>query len=245
MGVLTFAFWLIVRYSEKHERNESDSRHSAKRNFGIVLPEKHTIHGIDVSRHQEIIDWKKVDIMKSGGKEISFAFIKATEGIGRTDQYFSRNWKQIKKTNLIRGAYHFYYPSRDARKQALNFISQVRLMKGDLPPVVDIEHTGGKSKKRIIEGLTVFLKTVKKHYFITPVIYTNHSFYNNYLTGEFDDYPLWISYYIPEDQFHSKCDYAWSFWQHSETGKVDGIEGNVDFNVFSGSMAELQKLCKR
>ena len=213
------------------------------RSFGIVPPSGYPILGIDVSRHQEDIDWKRVDSMRSDGKRISFVFIKATEGISRQDPSFERNWKTIKNTQLIRGAYHFYYPSRDALKQARNFITQVKLIKGDLPPVVDIEHSRGRSRKKICEGLSAFLKELENKYKVKPLIYTNLSFYNDYLAGEFDQYPLWISCYFDEDRFRTSCNHKWIFWQYSELGNVNGISGNVDFNVFNGNEMDLRKLC--
>lgn len=208
-----------------------------------MLPSGYTVHGIDVSRHQDEIDWQKVESMRSDSIRISFVFIKATEGITRQDPSFEQNWKAIKKTKLIRGAYHFYYPSRDALKQAKNFISQVNLVKGDLPPVVDIEYSNGKSKKKICEGLTKFVNEIEKKYKVKPIIYTNLSFYNDYLDGEFDSYPVWISCYFEQERFNSSCSFRWKFWQHSEQGKVNGIAGNVDFNVFNGGEKDLLKLC--
>jgi lysozyme len=236
-------FLLSIRLINGFRNIPSRSKNKIHTSFGIVLPSGYTVHGIDVSRHQEVIEWEKVDSMHSGGEKIDFVFIKATEGITRQDPNFETNWKAIKKTKLIRGAYHFYYPTRDASMQARNFISQVSLSKGDLPPVADIEHSGGKSKKKICEGLAVFLNKLEKKYKVKPIIYTNLSFYNDYLMGEFDSYPLWISCYYDEDRFKSSCAHEWTFWQHSERGKVNGIAGNVDFNVLNGSIEDLKKLC--
>jgi lysozyme len=243
IGSLGTAFLMIIYFSLDNFPIHNKNKLRKQENFGIVLPSHYEIHGIDVSRHQEDIDWKRVDSMNSSGKEITFVFIKATEGISRQDPSFRKNWNSIRKTNLLRGAYHFYYPSRDALKQASNFISYVELKKGDLPPVVDIEHTNGKNRKQIISGLSTFLSKLETEYKVKPIIYTNHTFYTKYLADDFKDNPLWISYYVPEDKFHENCKYRWIFWQHSEKGKVDGISGNVDFNVFSGSMKELRKLC--
>lgn len=242
LGGLGFIFWALLQIPSLFRFNDSTYRHIRHKTFGIEIPSGYKVHGIDVSRHQGIIDWSLVDSMKSGGIEISFAFLKATEGITRQDPNFKRNWRAVGKTNLLRGAYHFYYPSRDASKQAQNFIKNVKLSKGDLPPVVDIEHTNRKSKKQICEGLTVFLSLLEDHYKVKPIIYTNHSFYSDYLQGEFDEYPLWISYYTDKKTFNSACKYPWIIWQHSERGKIDGINGKVDFNVFSGDLQRLRKL---
>ncbi len=241
--VLGIAFWLSIRLINFLRPTWLKPVTEKHTNFGIVLPAGYPVHGIDVSRHQSDIEWSRVEKMKSGGIGISFVFIKAAEGITRQDPSFDANWNAIHNTGLIRGAYHFYYPSRDAIKQAQNFISQVKLTTGDLPPVADIEYTNGKSKKQICDGLSLFLKELEKHYKVKPIIYTNLSFYNDFLKAEFDEYPLWISCYYEEDRFYASCDHDWTFWQHSESGRVDGIAGSVDFNVFKGSIKELRKMC--
>ena len=210
--------------------------------FGIVLPKGYTVHGLDVSKHQGNIDWKRVSLMEKHGIRIAFAFIKATEGISRQDQKFNSNWRNSAENGLIHGAYHFYYPSRDAVKQADNFIGMVKLNKGDLPPVVDIELSNGKSSKKICQGLKIYLQKIEKHYLVKPIIYTNIHFYNTYLKGNFDDYPLWIAGYYNHDRFYKEFKAPWVLWQHSERGKVDGIKGVVDFNVFNGSVVKFNEM---
>jgi len=211
--------------------------------FGILMPLGYSVHGIDVSKHQGQIDWKRVSRMEKNDIRISFAFIKATEGITRQDNQFDRNWEQSAKNGLMRGAYHFYYPSRDAGKQADNFIKMVKLGSGDLPPVVDIEYSNGKSKKKICDDLKVFLNRLEKKYGVKPVIYTNIHFYSTNLEGSFDSYPLWIAGYFEHDRFHNEFKTPWHFWQHSENGRVDGIRGSVDFNVFNGDIEKLKSMC--
>ncbi len=212
------------------------------KSFGILMPGGYAVHGIDVSKHQGTIDWKRVSRMRINGIWISFAFIKATEGITRQDQKFKTNWKQSAQNGLLRGAYHFYYPSRDADKQADNFIKMVTLTKGDLPPVADIEVSNGRSAEKIREGLKVFINRLEKHYKVKPIIYTNINFYNTYLKGSFEEYPLWIAGYFDHDRFYNEFNTPWVIWQHSEKGKVDGIKGNVDFNVFKGSLEKLRRM---
>ena len=211
--------------------------------FGILMPQGYTVHGIDVSKHQGKIDWQRVSRMKKDGIQLNFTFIKATEGITRQDDKFEINWKEAARSGLLRGAYHFYYPSRDADKQADNFISVVKLSKGDLPPVVDIEYSNGKSAKKICDDLKVFIKRLENKYETKPIIYTNTNFYNTYLKGNFDEYPLWIAGYFDHDRFYNEFNTDWILWQHSERGKVDGIRGTVDFNVFKGSLEKLRGMC--
>jgi len=236
MAILKTPSW-IRSFFEKESGNAPPVT-----SFGIIMPQGYSVHGIDVSKHQGKIDWKRVSRMEKNDIRISFAFIKATEGITRQDDKFETNWKQAAQNGLLRGAYHFYYPSRDADKQANNFIKMVKLSSGDLPPVVDIEYSNGKSKEKICEDLQLFLERLEKHYGVKPIIYTNINFFTTKLKDSFDKYPLWIAGYFDHDRFYNEFDAPWIFWQHSEKGKVDGIRGSVDFNVFKGDIGSLKEM---
>ncbi len=245
IGILFFVLWFVtVGFDWIQDRilygRPVYEKHAS---FGISIPAQYSINGIDVSHHQGKIDWKQVATMRSNGKQISFVFIKATEGISRQDRHFDRNWKGAKNNKLIRGAYHFYYPSRDPVKQAQNFIENVTLSPGDLPPVCDIEKTNGRSRKQIQEDLKVFLKELENQYKKKPIIYTGADYYEKYLSGAFDEYPLWLAYYANEEKLIENYNHEWHFWQHSESGFVDGITGKVDFNVFKGGTNQLKRLC--
>jgi lysozyme len=86
--------------------------------FGIKLPLRYNIHGIDVSHHNNKIDWHRVKNSIEDKVDISFCFIKATEGEDLKDQDFGNNWREAKKTGLMRGAYHFYVPRANPVEQA-------------------------------------------------------------------------------------------------------------------------------
>lgn len=208
--------------------------------FGIAIPNDYTIHGIDVSRYQQMIAWEEVKAMRVGNIHIDFCFIKATEGIGNSDAFFNRNWRQCKEAGLVRGAYHFFLPTKDGKMQAENFIKIVNLRKGDLPPVLDIEQTYGVSKIQLQREALKWLQTVEGYYKVKPIIYTNVDFYKNNLGDNFNEYPLWVAHYLQPREPRIKRD--WVFWQHNEQGKVNGILTNVDFNVFSGDSTDFQKL---
>lgn len=206
--------------------------------FNLEIPNGYSIHGIDVSRYQRIINWKEVKNMEVNGIEIDFAFIKATEGIYNVDQQFRRNWLKTEEQNIPKGAYHFFIPGRDAKKQAANFIAIVNLKKGDLPPVLDVETHRSISVAEMRKEVRTWLEEVEKHYDVKPVIYTNINFYQRYFSEGFEDYPLWIAHYLQPDK--PRIQRKWIFWQHSESGRVNGIKAPVDFNVFYGDSADFQ-----
>ncbi|MBN8673771.1 MAG: glycoside hydrolase family 25 protein [Chitinophagales bacterium] len=208
--------------------------------FGIAIPTTYAIHGIDVSRYQHMIAWEEVKAMKVKDIQLGYAFIKATEGIGNTDPQFKRNWKKARANDIIRGAYHFFIPSKDGRLQAENFIDKVELESGDLPPVLDIEQLNGTSPAQLKRELMEWLTVVENHYGVKPIIYTNVDFYKRNLGSDFDSYPLWVAHYYQEQQ--PRINRGWTFWQHNDAGNVNGITSRVDFNVFSGDSVEFRNL---
>ena len=208
--------------------------------FGIDLPAKYNMHGIDVSKYQQSISWEDVKAMNVKGVKINFAFIKATEGTERIDENFRRNWFNTQKSGIARGAYHFFISSKSGKAQAENFLETVRLQKGDLPPVLDIEQANGASLTDLQQRVSDWLLMVEKKCRVKPIIYTNADFYKTFLAGRFDEYPLWVAHYFVKDK--PRIGRSWSFWQHNESGHVNGINAYVDFNVFNGDSAAFQKL---
>jgi lysozyme len=208
--------------------------------FGIAIPEDYSIHGIDVSKYQDIIAWDEVSAMQVKKVKIGFAFIKATEGINNIDPRFKRNWKKAKEAGITRGAYHFFLATKDGRIQAENFIKAVNLSTNDLPPVLDIEQSYGVSKTVLQKEVKEWLEIVETNYTVRPIIYTNIEFYKQWLGDSFDVYPLWIAHYYEPHQPRIKRD--WYFWQHNDNGRVNGIVSPVDFNVFSGDSVIFRQL---
>lgn len=227
-----FLWWLYLREAPRFVRYTE---------FGIDIPTNYSIHGIDVSRHQSFIDWEQVKAMEVDQMQIKFAFIKATEGLRKVDDYFSRNWRKARGASMICGAYHFFIAPKSGREQAMNFIHAVELESGDMPPVLDVEQAYSASPEKLRANVKAFLETVEQYYGVTPIIYTNVSFYNTYLsTGDFDRYPLWVAHYLQRDEPRITRD--WLFWQHSENGRVNGILNQVDFDVFNGDSTTFKQL---
>ena len=175
--------------------------------------------------------------------KIGFSFIKATEGLARVDRQFKRNWRQAELANVPRGAYHFFLPNKSGKAQAKNFMNTVKLKAGDLPPVLDIEQMpDGQSMDSLKSGLQRWLDKVEGHYGMKPIIYSGESFYNDFLEEEFASYNLWIANY---SFFEDELQPEWLFWQFTDKAVINGVEGNVDVNIYNGSMAGLKSLTKR
>ena len=237
LALLIIAAIIILGYDWLTGRKARFVKYEA---FGIPIPESFSIHGIDVSRYQQTISWDDVKEMKVKNIQLGFAFIKATQGIGNVDPRFNRNWKKSKQAGMIRGAYHFFNASKDGREQAENFIKTVYLEKNDLPPVLDIEQMNGASIVVLKKELKEWLDIIENHYKVKPVIYTNVDFYKKNLGKDFNSYPLWAAHYFQYNE--PRINRGWTFWQHSEEGRVNGILSKVDFNVFNGDSTEFRNL---
>ena len=196
--------------------------------------------GIDVSHYQGVVNWASV---KAAG--CAFAFAKATEGTGVTDQYFAQNWQGMKSAGLARGAYHFFHASEDAAAQASHFLSVVRLQAGDLPAVLDVEVSDNVANSVILQGVQTWLDAVEQGTGATPIIYTATSFWNAHLNAGFGRYPLWIAHYTsastPAPLPGGWTD--WTFWQYSQSLAISGVNGAADHDYFNGTAGDLRALC--
>ena len=195
--------------------------------------DNYPVRGIDVSHHQGEIDWHKIK-----SQNISFAYIKATEGGDFKDPEFKKNWDHALEAGLRVGAYHFFRPETDGVLQAENFISSVPEYKNMLPPAIDVEIDQTKSPDRqvILQRLGNLLQHVESYYGSKPIIYTDEENYKNYIAGQFSGYLLWYrSIFSKPDLPNEK---QWAFWQYNPVGRLQGYKGKeffIDLNVFNGT----------
>jgi lysozyme len=238
--LLLIGIFMAVYLGRQYQAETRFVRYPA---FGISLPVGYSVHGIDVSKYQGFIHWQEVANMRVGTVQLRFAFMKATQGKSRVDHRFVRNWAEAKSAGILRGAYHFFEPGVDGRAQAEQFLANVSLEAGDLPPVLDVEQIGRTPVNQLQTRVAEWISVVEARYGVKPILYTNADFYTRYLAGRFDDYPLWVAHYFAPNR--PRIGRLWSFWQHSETGQVSGIRGRVDFNVFNGSYAQLKSMTLR
>jgi lysozyme len=218
-----------------------NSHYRSYRSFNIRIPDKYSIHGIDVSYAQGKIDWQRVKSMEDDSVRINFAFIKATEGVLSVDPYFQRNWREAPKAGIICGAYHYFKPSKSGKWQARFFLQTVKIEKGDLPLVVDIEELNGVAPAKMRQELKEFLTYVQARSGTKPIIYSGISFYQDYLAGYFSSYTLWIAQY-QHAELKTDSQTNWLFWQHSDKATISGINHVVDFDAFNGDSAAFKKL---
>jgi lysozyme len=209
-------------------------------------PTDYAVHGTDTSRWQPEINWGKVQ--KSG---ISFAFIKATEGGDVLDKSFKENFAKAKAAGVPRGAYHFYYFCTAPEVQAKWYLRHIPKDAGAMPPVLDAEWNhisktcpGKPSPEKVRRDLSVWLNIVEKATGKRPIIYTTPDFYDDNDMGRFEAHDFWLRSTAahPSERYPHE---RWTFWQYTGTGKIPGIEGKADINVFRGSEEDWRKWLRK
>ncbi|QFG05433.1 endolysin [Bacillus phage 031MP002] len=183
-------------------------------------------NGIDVSRYQGNIDWKKV---VKDNDNIKFVFIKATQGTGYKDPKLSANIKGSEAVGLDNGLYHYatFTSKASALAEAKWFVSQAGNYKFERGLVLDLEENrGGLGKTALTDAALAFLDYInsKGH---KAVLYINKNYYDNYLDMSriLNKYEVWIARYNSFLNVEGA-----DYWQYTDKGKVDGIAGYVDMN---------------
>ncbi len=197
------------------------------------------VHGIDVSKWQGKIDWMAV---REAGTQ--FAFIKATEGGDHLDERFHENWAGARAAGVPRGAYHFVYWCRPAHEQAMWFKRNVPNDRDALPPVLDLEWNGHSRtcprkvpRAVALEKIRLLLAEMEAHTGKRPIIYTDITFHKDVLEGEFPHHHFWLRSVAaePHERYAGR---RWKMWQYTTTGRVPGIRGDVDRNVYFGTKTQ-------
>ena len=213
------------------------------------------IYGIDIARYQhgkgrrpKPILWDQLRITHVGkngsqnvrGKAdypISFVYIKSTEGTSVRNKFYVNDYAQARKHGIRAGAYHFFSTKTSGAAQAKHFIQNTLFHEGDLPPVLDVEPSKSQIQQMggpeaMFHHIRVWLNAVEQRTGVKPVLYVNQMFVNNYLADQPElkrDYRVWIARYS-----EYKPDVRLTYWQLCPDGKVAGIQGDVDINVFNG-----------
>lgn len=214
------------------------------------------VYGIDVSRYQGSISWQDLFLScdtkgivngtmpkePSHMQPILFALIKSTQGANAKDPFYENNYFEAKRCGKICGSYHFLMPDASGKAQANFFIKNSSLQKGDFPPLLDVEIAKGKNESELTHLIPIakeWIKTIKAHYGISPIIYTNMHIYNKYIVvdRELSNYDIWIASPGNQKPRVGTC----VIWQFSHFGVANGISENVvDLNLFNGNYRELQ-----
>lgn len=188
--------------------------------------------GIDVSRHNGVIDWAKV---KADG--VKFAMIRAGYGAGTIDDKFERNIKECNRLGIPCGVYWFSYAYTPemARKEAQAVLKAVKPYKLEYPIAYDFEYDsvsyaakqGVKITKQLATSLVeAFCEEIEKNgYYV--INYANLDYLSKYFDNKLlKKYALWLAHWTDAIEPVQEC----VMWQYSAKGKVNGISGDVDMN---------------
>lgn len=197
--------------------------------------------GIDVSHYQGYIRW--ADVAAAG---VKFVYAKATDGRYFVDSRYARNKQRADALGLSFGAYHFAEPdrtSRDAIREADNFLANADLAGRHLLPVLDLEVSGGLGRAALADWVRAWLGRVEAGLGVKPIIYTTPSFWRERLGNSTwfaaNGYRvLWIAHWYVSSPDVPAADWnghSWTLWQVSDCGRVAGISGCVDIDLFDGT----------
>lgn len=202
---------------------------------------KYYVKGIDISHHQPILNWHMV--ME---QDISFAYIKATEGNNHLDRNYTYNYEQAREAQIRIGSYHFFTFGISGREQAQHFIRTAKCQSGDMLPAIDVEHSAINTYSSdpayivlVKHELQELEQTLYEHYGVHPIIYTNKDCYKLYIKDSFPDNLLWI---CDLDKEPSEELANWRIWQFSHSGKLPGIQEKVDLNYYRYTFSEFKEL---
>lgn len=191
-----------------------------------VDPNLYPISGIDVSRHQGMMN-----LEATSTEGYDFIFIKASEGETVKDPNFRLNHEKATHAGLKTGAYHFFRFDVDGIKQARNLLDVIGDRPLDLGVAIDVEEHGnakGIGREVIAERLSAMVEYLNMKG-LRPIIYTNTKGYSDYVEETLPGCLLWICAFS-----NPPIAGEWVFWQYNHRGQVPGIKGNVDLNVFNG-----------
>lgn len=198
--------------------------------------EVHSLKGIDVSKHQEEINWKKV-----AADGVDYAFIRGgyrgySEGKLMEDEFFQDNIEGALDHDIDVGVYFYTQATtqEEAVEEAEFLLDLLEPYDVKYPVVLDLEdaenasaRTAEMTKEEHTKAAIAFLETVKKAGY-TPMVYGNLKTFMLMLDLEqLEEYDKWFAYYNTPVYFP----YEFTIWQYSSKGRVDGIRGDVDLNV--------------
>jgi lysozyme len=194
--------------------------------------------GVDVSTYQQNFDWTARE-----QEGIQFGIARVSNGTEIIDDYFDRNWREMKAHGILRGAYQYFRPGQDAGAQANLMVDKLgRLGPGDLPAVIDVETADGQSPSVVSQKVRTWLEIVEEGTGKRPMIYTSGYFWRDEVgdTG-LGDYPLWIANYDVECPLTPEGWDEWTMWQYCD-GNPDYCSNGEGFDrdVFNGTAAELE-----
>ena len=200
---------------------------------------KDYVQGIDISNHNDSIDWTSVK--KSA---VKFAYIKRSEGTGYTDSRFEEHRLAAQNQGIKWGAYHYYHFDADPVEQAQNFYNLLPKDTDMLNPALDVELSNSgtlPSKANGAGALAKFANEFERLSGLKPILYVTNDSYEKYIdSGNIPNSGIWF-----RSTYGRPSYIEWTIWQYSDQGNFGQTNGPLDRNAFRGSEQDLDKLIVR
>ncbi len=198
------------------------------------------VPGIDVSRYQGTVDWKAV-----ADAGFRFAVVRATLWNVKVDETFEANWTGAHNAGLLISAYHVLKADVPAAAQIDFYAQALTGHEWDLPPVFDIELAGALTTQQITQSARDCLGLGEQRFGRKPIVYTGKWFWDSHVlaSGDWAQYDLWAASYGSASPVLPTGWTSWKIWQYTSTGRVPGIDVDVDLNWFNGSYDDLLTYC--
>jgi GH25 family lysozyme M1 (1,4-beta-N-acetylmuramidase) len=222
---------------------QASPRRAASHHARAVMlppPPPDSLPGIDVSHHQNAIDWTQV-----AASGVRFAIIKASEGTAYIDPLYATNRAEAMASGIVVGAYHFARPDLhpfNPIPEADHFVDTAQVAPGNIVPVLDLERAGDLSATQLTDWVLQWLDEVTTRTGVRPMVYTSPNGWRDRMadTTAIADAGytlLWIAHWnvasptLPANDWQGN---GWKIWQYSNCGDVPGIDGCVDLDYFNG-----------
>lgn len=198
-----------------------------------LLPWARALEGMDVSVYQGDIDFSAA---RSDG--IETVYIRSSFGAGGVDARFQQNAQGAAQAGLPFGFYHYMEAAtpEEARREARHFAQLIQQTDYSCRPALDFEVEQGLSDREASAVVRAFLEETQAILGQRPMLYVDRSRAGQ-LEPDLEEYPLWIALWSEEEPDLNGTPWSqWTGWQYTDRGRVAGVRGNVDRDVFTDAV---------
>lgn len=185
--------------------------------------------GIDVSKWQGSINWKKVS-----NAGIDFVMIRSSFGSNSVDVKLEDNVAGCEKYDISYGFYHYTYATTvaEAKQEAKFFLKTIENYSPEYPVVLDIEESfyDKMTKSQVTDIICAFMEEIEDAGYYAMIYSYANFFKDNVTISRLEKYDIWVACWGDSEKLQNSYDYHYGMWQYSSTGGVNGISGDVDLD---------------
>ncbi len=200
-----------------------------------------TMKGIDVSKWNGDIDWKKV-----AESDVDYAIIRCGFGddyVSQDDVYWEKNVKGCEENDIPFGVYIYSY-AENVNQAKSEFAHVMRLIQGhtlNFPIYLDVEDSvqAKLPKTTLTKIINTFVEAVHNQGYEVG-IYANLNWWTNYIDASIANNQTWFKWVAQYNNTGTTYQGIYQMWQCTSTGRVNGIYGDVDLNFWFGPVRTRQ-----